>query len=84
MTKIPQRMCAICKAHKNKNDLHRFVIKEDKLVLDKEQKINARGLYICKDQTCINNLKKSKLLNRVFKKKVSDEDYDLLISQIED
>ncbi|MBI2448509.1 YlxR family protein [Candidatus Microgenomates bacterium] len=50
----PQRTCAICRAKKEKKELFRFTcpervegLKDGGVLFDKEQKISARGFYIC-------------------------------------
>ncbi|MEG1141985.1 MAG: DUF448 domain-containing protein [Clostridia bacterium] len=55
------RTCVVCKKKDKKCNLHR-IIKCDKYILDKEQKINKRGMYICKNIECMNRLSKNKKL----------------------
>ena len=42
-----QRSCAICRVKKDKKELFRFVVMGGEVLFDKEQKMSARGLYIC-------------------------------------
>lgn len=53
---MPNRMCIICKERKQKEDLLRIVIKDNKTFLDENQKENTRGVYICNNKKCINRL----------------------------
>ena len=63
---IPIRCCIACKTRKNKEDFIRIVEdKEKNAIIDTNQNINSRGIYICKDKKCINNLQKAILKNRV-------------------
>ncbi|MGN1012658.1 MAG: YlxR family protein [Clostridia bacterium] len=63
---IPIRCCIACKTRKNKEDFIRIVAdKEKNAIIDINQNINSRGIYICKDKKCINNLQKAILKNRV-------------------
>ena len=63
---IPIRCCIACKTRKNKEDFIRIVAdKEKNAIIDTNQNINSRGIYICKDKKCINNLQKAILKNRV-------------------
>ena len=50
------RTCISCNIPKNKQDLFKYVIWEDKIVVDFYQKINKRGFYTCKNFRCISNL----------------------------
>ncbi len=51
MKHIPLRTCIVTNEKKDKRDLVRFVIdpKSGKLVIDKNEKIRARGAYIVPD-----------------------------------
>ena len=63
---IPIRCCIACKTRKNKEDFIRIVAdKEKNAIIDTNKNINSRGIYICKDKKCINNLQKAILKNRV-------------------
>ena len=63
---IPIRCCIACKTRKNKEDFIRIIAdKEKNAIIDTNQNINSRGIYICKDKKCINNLQKAILKNRV-------------------
>lgn len=62
----PCRSCIICRQKNNKNELFRIVVDNEKIArYDKNQKINLRGMYICKDkkclEKCINLIEKNKL-----------------------
>ena len=77
--KIPQRKCIVCGSLKDKGDLLRIVNnKEEGILIDESGKVNGRGAYVCKDETCIKGLKKSNKLNQAFKMKIDDEIYEEL------
>ena len=61
------RTCIACRAKKEKHELLRIVAKEKKATLDKTYKENARGIYLCKDNTCINKLLKAKDISKCIK-----------------
>ena len=76
MKKIPQRTCMGCNEKKDKKDLIRIVKnKANEILVDKTGKLNGRGAYICNNVECLEKLKKSKRLNRVFETNISDEIY---------
>ena len=77
MKKIPQRTCMGCNEKKDKKDLIRIVKnKDNEILVDKTGKLNGRGAYICNNVECLEKLKKSKRLNRVFETNISDEIYE--------
>lgn len=77
MKRIPERTCMGCNEKKQKNDLLRIVKdKEDNIEVDLTGKKNGRGAYICKSESCLDKLIRSKRLNKVFEKDISDEVYD--------
>ncbi len=79
MKKIPQRTCMGCNEKKDKKDLIRIVKnKANEILVDKTGKLNGRGAYICNNVECLEKLKKSKRLNRVFEINISDEIYESL------
>lgn len=74
----PIRCCIACKARKNKSELIRIVINEDeKPIVDRSQKINSRGIYICKDTKCIENIKKA-IKKKKLKIKINVDEDSLL------
>lgn len=47
-----------------------------------ERSSEGRGVYVCKNLSCANELKKRKCLNRVFKEPVPEAVYDEIVSAI--
>ena len=79
MKKVPQRTCMGCNEKKDKKDLIRIVKnKDNEILVDKTGKMNGRGAYICNNVECLEKLKKSKRLNRVFETNISEEIYESL------
>ena len=77
--KIPQRKCIVCGSLKDKGVLLRIVKnKEEGILIDESGKLNGRGAYVCKDESCIKGLKKSNKLNQAFKMKIDDDIYEEL------
>ena len=72
----PKRMCLISRKMLPKSKLLRLVKIDDKIIVDKKQKLQARGCYISRDPEVLKNLKKSKALNKAFKKEIEDKVYD--------
>ena len=67
-----------CKVRKNKSELVRIVINENgKPIIDRNQKINSRGIYICKDINCIENIKKA-ITKKKLKVKINIDENSLL------
>ena len=77
--KTPERMCRICRAKDVKGNLVRIVKeKNGKISVDFLQKTNGRGMYICKNQECINKAIKSKAISRAFSCEVDNEIYNII------
>ncbi len=55
---IPIRTCIGCRSKKEKQNLFRIVKQDEKVVFDKNQKINHRAIYLCKNRDCLEKFKK--------------------------
>lgn len=60
----PIRMCCVCREHKEKSLLIRFVVNNGNIIIDNSYKISGRGAYICKNIKCLRKAKKTKALER--------------------
>lgn len=74
----PERTCAVCRTKASKNQFIKIVRTADEIVIDKNQTINGRGMYVCKKDECIAKAIKSKAINRCFKKEVPQTLYEEL------
>lgn len=57
---MPERMCLCCRRKGSKEDFFRISTIKEKCVLDIEHRIQARGIYVCKDKQCVEKLSKHK------------------------
>ena len=57
---MPERMCLCCRKKGSKEDFFRISTIKEKCVLDIEHRIQARGIYVCKDKQCVERLSKHK------------------------
>lgn len=65
----PIRMCAVCHARKEKDELIKVVKTSDgSICVDKLGKINGRSVYICKNDDCKKKALKSNVVSRVLGK----------------
>lgn len=64
-----------------KKELIRLVLENDEIVTDKKQKLQARGVYLCRAEECVLQAKKKKALSRSFKRNIPDSVYDELIKE---
>ena len=77
--KVPLRQCTGCNERREKKELIRIIrTPEEEIVVDFTGKKNGRGAYICKSENCLNKLKKTKKLEKVFEINISDEFYESL------
>lgn len=82
--KIPMRQCVGCGEMKSKKEMLRILkTPEDKIVLDVTGKQNGRGAYICRNKECFELARKSKGLERSFKRTVGTQVYDELLEEFE-
>ena len=62
-------MCVVCRTMKPKDELVRIVFHNEdctEYTLD-AKKVNGRGVYVCRNQECINKCIKTKTLNKACK-----------------
>ena len=77
MKNKPQRMCAVCRQHKDAKQMVRVVkTKDNAFYVDKNGKIEGRGAYICLDEKCVETFIKTRSLNKSFKCEVPQEIYE--------
>ena len=75
--KKPLRKCMACNEQHEKNELLRIVKSKDGIVdIDLTGKKNGRGAYICKKEECLDKVIKSKRLEKIFEKEISQELYE--------
>lgn len=85
MKKIPLRTCMGCNEKKTKKELIRIVKdKEGNICVDKTEKKEGRGAYICDNINCLEKVIKTKRLEKVLDTKISEEIYNNLRSVIDD
>ena len=72
--KQPERICAVCRKSKPKQELIRLVRDaEGNVSLDDTGKKPGRGAYLCHDPECLKQAKKRRSLERSLKAKIPDE-----------
>jgi predicted RNA-binding protein YlxR (DUF448 family) len=65
---IPKRTCVSCGAKRTKHELIRLVVNgEGQLIRDHEGKAQGRGAYVCKSESCREQLSKNRRLGRRFR-----------------
>ena len=77
--KIPMRQCSACRGHFEKRQLLRVVrTPEGNVTVDTKGKVNGRGVYICKNEECLEKAIKSRALSRALEVPISDEVIELI------
>jgi len=77
---VPQRMCVVCRKMFNKSDLVRVVKNsEGNVCVDLAGKASGRGAWVCKNDECLNKLKKNKSLNRAFSCQINEDVYNKVL-----
>lgn len=65
---IPIRTCISCGAKRRKRELIRLVVNEGgQLIKDDQGKVQGRGAYVCKRESCREQLLKNRRLGRRFR-----------------
>ncbi len=72
------RMCIVSRSRDLKENLFRLVKQNNRIILDLNQNIQGRGVYIKKDLKVIELAQKRKMLNKALKTEIDDEFYDSL------
>lgn len=72
---INQRMCVVCRTRKQKAELIRISSLNNEAVLDRHKQQTSRAIYVCKNEQCVNILKKSNAIKRFLKVSASEELY---------
>lgn len=73
-----QRMCAVCREIKSKNELLRVVNQKGTVFIDLEGKIQGRGAYVCRKAECVAKARKVRAFERSLSSRVEQELYDSL------
>jgi hypothetical protein len=82
--KIPMRQCVGCGEMKSKKEMLRILkTQEEEIVLDTTGKKNGRGAYICRNQECFEKARKSRGLERSFKRAIEPQIYDNLLKEFD-
>lgn len=82
--KIPMRQCTGCRTMKGKRELIRVVKSPDGVItLDFKGKKPGRGAYLCKNENCLAQAKKSRALERALETGIPAEVYEQLSEQME-
>lgn len=77
MKKLPQRMCIGCNSKKDKKELIRIVKnKNEEINVDLTGKMEGRGIYICKNEECLNKAIKNKRISRTFEMEIANNIYE--------
>ena len=80
----PLRRCAGCGEMKDKTALIRISLdKAGAIDINPPPRMPGRGAYLCNDPACLEKAKKSKGLERSFKRSVSPEIYMQLAERIQ-
>lgn len=77
-----QRMCVVCRNRFDKSSLTRFAVRDGKVVVDKNGNADGRGAYVCDNPDCMLNLVRKKTLSRVFRRDVSQQEYECITEQL--
>lgn len=82
--KQPLRRCAGCGLMKEKRDLMRIVRKQDgSVVPDPSGRMNGRGVYLCRDISCLEKAARNRGIERSLKCSIAPEVYEELRRELD-
>lgn len=70
---IPMRMCVGCREMAPKPSLIKIAVKEGALIIDENNKIQGRSIYVCKKAECIEAAAGKKAFNKALGAPVGNE-----------
>ena len=79
---MKQRTCIACRKKQDKEELLRIVAINGEATLDKTQKENTRGMYICNNSSCIEKLLKAKDTKKCIKIHTTDISFKELLKNL--
>lgn len=80
--KTPMRRCIGCMESKPKNTLIRVACHDGKLTVDPTLKADGRGVYLCKNSSCMAMAKKKKALQRSLRIELDGEETDRIFEEL--
>ena len=76
----PERTCIVCRKKGDKSNFIKIVKnKNGEVLIETDKKLDGRGAYVCKNEQCLNSLKKTKALNRAFKTAIPENIYEGIV-----
>ncbi len=81
----PLRMCMVCRERKEKSDLIRVAcMKEGAPYIDLSGKGEGRGMYLCRQSSCLQQAEKRRVIERTFSCKTEKRLYAELLELAEE
>ena len=74
----PQRSCVVCREKKDKRELTRLVIADDRVAIDGTGKMNGRGAYLCSNPMCWAQAANRSPMVQALRRELSADDRDYL------
>ena len=78
---IPSRRCIACRTSFSKTDLIRFAVTKDGLQFDSNGQLPGRGLYICRNERCINAAFSKNCFAKSLRRSVSKDELNRLYEE---
>ena len=80
---IPLRMCVACRSMKPKKELIRIVFDGKSIKADEAGKMQCRGAYVCRNEKCVELMKKKKAVERTFHTQCDADTYNMIKGMLE-
>ncbi len=84
MSGLPMRRCVGCGISKPKSELIRIVYYNGELSVDLQGRAKGRGVYLCRDDACLEKAYKKKGIQRSLMRDISSENLSALRAKLQD
>ena len=70
----PRRFCVFCRKRDDKKKFYRFVLRNFSVFLDEKQRMEGRGIYLHKSESCVRMSGQVGFWSKSFRKEVNSID----------
>ena len=76
------RTCCVCRKKQDKKNMIRITLQDKILYVDNQKQHTGKGCYVCNSEECKKNIIAKKVLNRVYKYNIEQEQYNKLCEEL--
>ena len=80
----PMRRCSGCRKSHPKREMFRFTCHGMEIYEDTTGNDEGRGVYLCKNESCIDSARKNRAFNRAYKRAIDDKSLGELLGKMQE